>query len=124
MAKKKHTSEWMLTRIEEYLNGEGSYGSISHANGIGKTTLKRWVCKYREYGAEAFATHTENAHYSKEFKAVEDYIHFYNYERFQERFGTRTPMEVRTAALAAVTSAQYPIAENKRIQKYTAQFAA
>ena len=57
-------------------------------------------------------------------KAVEDYIHFYNYERFQERFGTKTPMEVRTAALAAATPAQYPIAENKRIQKYKAQFAA
>ena len=33
--------------------------------------------------------------------AIEQYVHFYNYERFQKRFGVRTPMEVRTAALTA-----------------------
>ena len=70
MAKKKHTSEWMLTRIQEYLNCEGSYESISQANGIGETILTGWVRKYREHGAEAFATHTGNAHYSKEFKTA------------------------------------------------------
>ena len=24
---------------------------------------------------------------------IDQYVHFYNYERFQERFGVRTPME-------------------------------
>ena len=57
-------------------------------------------------------------------QAIENYIHFYNNKRFQSRFGTRTPMEVRTAALAADVPEQFPIAENKRIQKYKAQFAA
>ena len=28
MAKRKHTSEWMLERIEEYLTGKGSYREI------------------------------------------------------------------------------------------------
>ena len=56
--------------------------------------------------------------------AIDKYIHFYNYERFQERFGTRTPIEVRSAALAAEIPEQYPIAENKRIQRYKAKFAA
>ena len=32
---------------------------------------------------------------------IEQYVHFYNDERFQKRFGVRTPMEVRTAALTA-----------------------
>ena len=56
--------------------------------------------------------------------SIDRYIHFYNYERFQERFETRTPMEVRTAALAAEKPMQFPIAENKRIQQYKAKFAA
>ena len=56
--------------------------------------------------------------------AIEKYIHFYNYERFQERFETRTPMEVRTEALNSRNPAPYPIPENKRIQKYKAKFAA
>ncbi len=56
--------------------------------------------------------------------AIDKYIHFYNYERFQERFGARTPMEIRTAALSTDTPVQFPIAENKRIQQYKAKFAA
>ena len=56
--------------------------------------------------------------------AIEKYIHFYNYERFQERFGNRTPMEVRMKALNSDKPAVYPIPENRRIQKYKAKFAA
>lgn len=56
--------------------------------------------------------------------AIDQYVHFYNYERFQERFGVRTPMEVRIAALHAKNPEQFPIAENKRFQKYKAKFAA
>jgi len=56
--------------------------------------------------------------------AIRDYIHFYNYERLQVRFGNRTPMEVRMEALKADNPVQYPIPENKRIQKYKANFIA
>ena len=56
--------------------------------------------------------------------AIDQYVYFYNYERFQERFGVRTPMEVRMAALNAKNPEQFPIAENKRFQKYKAKFAA
>ena len=56
--------------------------------------------------------------------AINKYIHFYYYERFQERFNTRTPMEVRDAALSTDTPEQFPISENKRIQLYKAKFAA
>lgn len=51
-------------------------------------------------------------------KAIDAYIHFYNNERFQDRFGTRTPIEVRTEAMNAEVPTMYPIPENKRIQKY------
>lgn len=56
--------------------------------------------------------------------AIEKYIHFYNYERFQERFKTRTPMEVRMDALTSSNPTRYPIPENKRIQKYKDKFVA
>lgn len=50
--------------------------------------------------------------------AVDEYVHFYNYDRLQERFDTRPPMEIRLEGLASETPVQYPIAENKRIAKY------
>ena len=56
-------------------------------------------------------------------EAIESYINFYNNVRLQERFRDMTPMEVRLEALNMTeTPEQYPIKENKRIQKYYAQF--
>lgn len=52
--------------------------------------------------------------------AIDRYILFYNTGRPQERYGNRTPLEVRTDALAATDPAPYPIAENKCIQAYKA----
>ncbi len=57
-------------------------------------------------------------------EAIHNYMRFYTYERPQERFGCMTPGEVRQAALEATTPVQYPIAENKRIKKYKAQWCA
>lgn len=51
-------------------------------------------------------------------EAIEKYIHFYNHQRFQERFGDRSPMEVRDAALSGVNIEQYPIKANPKILKY------
>lgn len=56
--------------------------------------------------------------------AIADYMAFYSNERAQERFQGKTPAEVRAEALAADIPAQYPIPENKRIQKYKARYAA
>lgn len=68
MAKKKHSVEWMLERVNEYLNGEGSYDSIAKANGIGHATLVRWVAAYRFRGIEAFSESGGNNNYSSTFK--------------------------------------------------------
>lgn len=57
-------------------------------------------------------------------KAIADYMTFYSHERAQSRFGGKTPAEVRAEALTTDTPAQYPIPENKRIQKYKARYAA
>lgn len=51
--------------------------------------------------------------------SIDSYIYFYNNERLQERFNDMTPIEVRIEALKSVEEPiQYPIKENKRIQKY------
>ena len=57
-------------------------------------------------------------------KAIADYMTFYSTERMQERFGGKTPAEVRAEALVADTPTQYPIPVNKRIRKYKARYAA
>lgn len=51
-------------------------------------------------------------------KAIDDYIHFYNNERLQNRYNNQTPIEVRTKALNSQSIEQYPIPKNKRIQDY------
>ena len=50
--------------------------------------------------------------------AINDYLRFYAEERIQERYNCKTPLEVRMEALSAVNPTEYPIPENKRINKY------
>ncbi|MBR5945353.1 MAG: helix-turn-helix domain-containing protein [Lachnospiraceae bacterium] len=68
MAKKKHSAEWMIDRVNEYLSGNGSYDSIAHTYGIGHATIMRWVAAYRHHGAAAFINSSGNKKYSREFK--------------------------------------------------------
>ena len=68
MSKRKHTPEWMIDRVEEYLSGQRSVHEIATGNGIGENTLRYWIKKYEEQGAVAFAKKIGNAKYSKEFK--------------------------------------------------------
>lgn len=51
-------------------------------------------------------------------RAIENYIDFYNNERYQERFDSKTPMEVREEAMNTTKPNQYPIPFNSRIAKY------
>lgn len=51
-------------------------------------------------------------------QALGNYIDFYNHERYQARFESKTPMEVREEAFNEETPTQYPIAWNPRIAKY------
>lgn len=56
--------------------------------------------------------------------AIDQYLEVYAEERPQERFHCKTPAEVRREAFASANPEQYPIAENKRIQKYKEKMAA
>ncbi|MBO5569181.1 MAG: transposase [Clostridia bacterium] len=68
MSRRRHTPEWMQERVEEYLSGKASIKTIARVNGIGVTTLKGWVHKYREQGISCFLEREGNSNYSKEFK--------------------------------------------------------
>ncbi len=57
-------------------------------------------------------------------EAIDKYMHFYAYERPQERFNCKTPAEVRKEAMENETKVSYPIAENKRIEKYKEKWCA
>lgn len=51
-------------------------------------------------------------------EAIDKWVIYYTYIRYQRRFGVRTPYEVRNEALHSTHPAYYPIPENKRIIKY------
>ena len=97
---------------------EHSMSRVGHCIDNGPTEGFWGIIKSEMYYLQTF----ENERMLR--SAIEKYIHFYNYERFQERFENKTPMEVRMEALVSDKPVQYPIPENKRIQKYKAKFAA
>ena len=68
MAKSKCSAEMKISLAKKYLAGEGSYDSLSQANGISSTTLKRWVLQYRAQKEANFFCASGNRLYSKEFK--------------------------------------------------------
>lgn len=58
--------------------------------------------------------------YDKEslINAIKNYIEFYNKYRYQERYDSKVPMEIRLEAMNTLEPKQYPIAFNPRIAKY------
>lgn len=107
--------------FQSKLNNHGmeqSMSRVGHCIDNGPTEGFWGIIKSEMYYLQAFTDEKSLR------SAIEKYIHFYNYERFQERFINQTPMEIRIAAMHSDTPALYPIPENKRIQKYKAKFAA
>ena len=56
--------------------------------------------------------------------AMKDYLRFYSEERPQDRYHCKTPLEVRQEALVSDVPTEYPIPENKRINKYKEKWCA
>ena len=56
--------------------------------------------------------------------AIGDYIRFYSEKRPQDRYNCKTPLEVRQEGLASDNPTEYPIPENKRINKYKEKWCA
>ncbi|HEP1289706.1 TPA: hypothetical protein VNJ61_001856 [Streptococcus pyogenes] len=56
--------------------------------------------------------------------AIKYYIRFYSHERPQSRYNCKTPSEVRNTALNSEHPTFYPMAKNKRIEKYKSKWHA
>lgn len=70
MAKLKHSPEWMIARVKEYLGGKSSYKNIARQHNISYSNLRLWTMKFQLYGAAAFSVESKNNNYSKEFKVT------------------------------------------------------
>ena len=54
MDKRKHSADWLLARVREYLYSKGSYRQIARSNGISERSLRGWVRKYEEQDEASF----------------------------------------------------------------------
>ena len=98
---KVYLSSDKISTVEDYIGEKGSLRTIAAKYGISsKETLM-----YEIIDEESLRF------------AIKDYIRFYREERSQERFNNKTPLEIRTEAMASEVPAKYPIPENKRIKK-------
>ena len=113
----QYTSPLFQSKLNN-LGMKQSMSRVGHCIDNGPTEGFWGIIKSEMYHLQTF----ENE--KKLRSSIEEYIHFYNHERFQERFNNQTPMEVRVAALNSEKPSLYPIPENKRIQKYKANFAS
>ena len=66
--KPKYSKELKIDTAKRYLNGEGSYISLSKEIGADSSIIYGRILKYKKYGDEAFDTSTTNTPYTKEFK--------------------------------------------------------
>ena len=64
--KKNYSLITIRNAVKVYLNGHDSLRSVAKRFNISKTTLNRWVAKYKEHGLKAFLETCTN--YSLEFK--------------------------------------------------------
>ncbi len=77
MARKtKLTNKQRIKAVEEYLKGEGSYGSIAKKYGISKTTFHDYVRRAKAEGIDVLRIGSGYKKYSKATKlsAVKDYL--------------------------------------------------
>ena len=113
----QYTSKVFQSKLQEQ-GMQQSMSRVGHCIDNGPTENFWSIVKSEMYYLSTF---TDEASLRK---AIADYMTFYSTERMQERFRGKTPAEVRAEALATDTPVQYPIPENKRIQKYKARYAA
>lgn len=113
----QYTSRYFQSRLNDQ-GMEQSMSRVAHCVDNGPAEGFWGIIKSEMYYLQKFESEKSLR------SAIEKYIYFYNYERFQKRFDGHTPMEIRTEALNAIKPALYPIPENKRIQKYKQKYTA
>jgi transposase len=63
---KKHTEQFKLAIVEQYLMGLAGYKTLSLEHDVARSLIRRWVAFYRHHGVEGLKRKT--ARYSADFK--------------------------------------------------------
>ena len=117
----QYTSKVFQTKLKEH-GMKQSMSRVGHCIDNGPTEGIWGIIKSELY--LLYEIHDEESLIN----SIQDYIRYYNEERLQERFNSQTPKQVREAALQALQHKEepedYPIPENKRIEKYWAGITA
>jgi transposase len=64
---KKHTEQFKLSVVEQYLTGVAGYKAVAEHFGVGRALVRRWVAFYRHHGVDGLK-HKYAMHYTAEFK--------------------------------------------------------
>lgn len=113
----QYTSRVFKNKIEKQ-EMEQSMSRVGHCIDNGPTEGFRGVIKSEMYQMYEIADEASLRY------AIKDYLRFYSEERPQDRYHCKTPLEVRQEALASDRPAEYPIPENKRINRYKEKWCA
>jgi transposase len=63
----KHSKQFKLSVIKDYLVGVGGYGVVAQRHGIDASSVRRWLAAYRQHG-EAGIIDKKSSRYDERFK--------------------------------------------------------
>ena len=66
--KNKISPELKIEAVKEYLNGQGSEKIIANKYEVARSSLRKWIFKYKSIGASAFEGNQRNKNYTTDFK--------------------------------------------------------
>ena len=73
--KGKYSAEEKLKIVEDCINGRDNPNRRARITGIGRSTINRWIAKYKAEGPTAFINPEENRRYSAELDCSQENRH-------------------------------------------------
>ena len=98
MSREKVTVEERIEAAKACAEGRISQTEAARRLGVGETTIRRWIARYRAGGSSAFKTLERNQVYSAELKrqAVEEYLAGkISQEEISAKYGLRSSCQLR-----------------------------
>ena len=98
MSREKITVEERIESAKACAEGRISQTEAARRLGVGETTIRRWIARYRAGGSSAFKTLEHNQVYSAELKrqAVEEYLAGkISQEEISAKYGLRSSYQLR-----------------------------
>ena len=63
---KRHTTQFKLAVVQQYLNGVDGYEAVAQHHGVGRALVRRWVAFYRSHGVDGLKK--QHTTYTADFK--------------------------------------------------------